>query len=285
MPDSGWSMSDRQQVPKGPSYEFDAPPGSSAPGLAEAPASFREAPAGRPQRRIAPANKRPFRIDLEIPRRADQPGAFCDRRVKRALDLVLALSLLAMMAPLMLAIALTLCVAGERPLFIQRRVGRNRRRFAFLKFRTMHRDAEARLAGILAADPVARAEWQVHQKLTGDPRITRIGRILRRGSLDELPQLFNVLWGDMSLVGPRPVIAPEVDGYPADRAYYHSAAFEDYASCRPGITGLWQVAGRHRTSHADRVAIDGIYARNWSVTLDLRILWRTLSVVLAGSGR
>ena len=207
-----------------------------------------------------------------------------DQALKRTIDLVGATLLLLVFALPMAVFALALSFGGP-VLFTQTRVGRGRVRFTCLKFRTMHVDAEERLASVLANDERARAEWQVHQKLTNDPRVTRIGSLLRRSSLDELPQLFNVLRGQMSLVGPRPIVAPELKGYPADRRYFDSPAFDAYATCLPGLTGLWQVVGRHRAAHADRVALDGIYARERTTAMDLKILWRTIGVVLSGSGR
>ena len=167
----------------------------------------------------------------------------------------------------------------------QKRVGRHRSRFTCLKFRTMRPDAEDRLNLLLACNDAARAEWQAHQKLHDDPRVTPLGRVLRETSMDELPQLINVLRGEMSLVGPRPIVAPEIAGYDADRAYFSSAAFEDYATCLPGITGLWQVSGRHKTIYLDRVRLDRQYVRTWSLWLDLKIIWKTVGVVLQRSGR
>ena len=205
--------------------------------------------------------------------------------MKRGLDLLLTAVALVVLAPVLAVISLGLLWEGGPVLFRQCRVGRAGRRFTCYKFRTMRPDAEDRLALLLDCDPVAAAEWARHQKLVKDPRVTRLGALLRASSLDELPQLFNVLLGDMSLVGPRPIIAPEVPGYPADHAYFHGASFADYASCTPGLTGLWQVCGRHRTSHAERVRLDCWYARNWSVWLDLLILARTVRVVAMGDGR
>ena len=222
---------------------------------------------------------------LVVPDVASLPRALRDRSVKRGLDLILATLLLVLMSPVMLAVAMVLAAGGGPVLFCQRRIGQGRRRFRCLKFRSMRKGAEQRLAALLATDPAARAEWETHQKLAFDPRITRFGRFLRTSSIDELPQLFNVLRGEMSLVGPRPIVAPEVPGYPADRAYFDSEAFNDYAGCRPGITGLWQISGRHQTAHSERVRLDVWYARHWSVVLDLIVLWRTISVVLARTGR
>lgn len=213
-----------------------------------------------------------------------RPGPW-DHWMKRALDICLVAPLLVLLAPLFAVIWAGLVAEGGPVLFRQRRVGRHGRRFTCLKFRTMRPDAEDRLALLLDCSPKAQAEWARHQKLTDDPRVTRLGRVLRASSLDELPQLINVLKGDMSLVGPRPIIAPEVPGYDADLAYFQSPSFPDYAECTPGITGLWQVCGRHRTSHAERVRLDRWYARNCSVWLDLLLLIRTVRVVLVGDGR
>ena len=148
----------------------------------------------------------------------------------------------------------------------------------------MRPDAEKHLAEILASNPAAQKEWETHQKLRNDPRITPVGRFLRSTSLDELPQLFNVLRGEMSLVGPRPIIAPEVPGYPSDRAYFESPEFIHYKRCKPGVTGLWQVSGRASTSHRERVRLDAWYARNWSIWLDLLVLLKTFRTVIARSG-
>jgi lipopolysaccharide/colanic/teichoic acid biosynthesis glycosyltransferase len=137
-------------------------------------------------------------------------------------------------------------------------------------------NAEAVLARLLATDPAARAEWERDFKLRDDPRVTKVGRFLRTTSLDELPQLLNVLAGDMSLVGPRPIVADEVRRY--------GAAFHDYSRCRPGITGVWQISGRNDTGYGERVRLDRDYARNWSFLSDLRVLLRTPSAVLRRDG-
>jgi undecaprenyl-phosphate galactose phosphotransferase len=203
---------------------------------------------------------------------------------KRVLDILAAGSLLLLLSPFFLIAVVLIRLDGGPALFGQMRVGRDGRRFRCLKFRSMCIDAQARLAAILDSDPDARAEWETHQKLRRDPRVTRIGRFLRETSLDELPQLLNVLWGDMSLVGPRPIMAPEVPGYEGDQAYYHGPSFPLYAACTPGITGLWQVSGRTDTTHDERIRLDGWYARNWSFWLDLVILLRTVRVILNRSG-
>lgn len=212
------------------------------------------------------------------------PAKANDRFAKRAIDLAGSITAGVLFAPLMALIAIGLALEGGPVLYKQVRVGRAGRRFSCLKFRTMRPDAEDRLKLLLACNDDARAEWRKHQKLADDPRVTPLGRVLRETSLDELPQLVNVLRGEMSLVGPRPIVAPEVPGYDADREYFGSAAFVEYSACLPGITGLWQVSGRHRTIYLDRVRLDRQYVRTWSLWLDLKILWRTVGVVLRRSG-
>ena len=214
----------------------------------------------------------------------DTPSGEGSKGLKRLLDILISGLALIALSPIMGLIAIGLLSERAPIIFSQTRIGTDRRRFRCFKFRTMLPDAEARLKRLLETDREARVEWHRSQKLRRDPRVTPLGHFLRASSLDELPQLFNILRGDMSLVGPRPVIAPEIEGYPADRAYYSSPAFADYARCVPGLTGLWQVAGRHETSHAERVRLDRWYARNRSVWLDLVILCQTVRVVLRGSG-
>ena len=157
-------------------------------------------------------------------------------------------------------------------LFRHKRVGFNGKYFDCLKFRTMVTDAPERLRNLLESDPLAAAEWASNRKLRDDPRVTAIGDILRRSSLDELPQLFNVLRGDMSIVGPRPVTAEELIKY--------SDATAAYLACRPGITGLWQVSGRSSTTYSKRVACDAFYAREWSMALDAKIVIVTIPSLL-----
>jgi exopolysaccharide production protein ExoY len=154
---------------------------------------------------------------------------------------------------------------------IRKRVGFRGKCFECLKFRTMATDAPERLRQLLERDPMAAAEWTFNRKLRNDPRVTAIGVILRRSSLDELPQLFNVLKGDMSIVGPRPVTEEELVRY--------SSAINAYCACRPGMTGLWQVGGRSTTTFNRRVAFDRFYARNWSMTLDAKIIVATIPAV------
>ena len=185
--------------------------------------------------------------------------------------------LLLLAAPLMLLVAWLIWRRDGAPiLFAHYRVGRNGELFKCLKFRSMFRDSERMLQELLLADPLARAEWERDQKLSRDPRITPVGHFLRKTSLDELPQLFNVLRGDMSLVGPRPITTGELARYGAARWHYLSVT--------PGMTGLWQVSGRNNTTYDERVALDRRYVEERSVGLDLSILWRTLGVVIARDG-
>lgn len=218
---------------------------------------------------------------VETPARA--PGAvelFC----KRAVDIIGSAALILLLAPLLGGLWALLAREDGGVLFRQLRVGKDGRRFWCLKFRTMRPDAQERLQELLDSDPEARAEWETHQKLLNDPRITKVGAFLRATSLDELPQIFNVLKGDMSLVGPRPIIAPEIEGYPGDRRYYESDAFAYYAQCRPGVTGLWQVSDRARSAHSERVRLDSWYVRNWSFWLDIVIIMRTFAAVFGRTG-
>ena len=190
---------------------------------------------------------------------------------------LLALLILLLLAPLMGVVALMIMRSDGAPiLFAHYRVGHGGKLFRCMKFRTMYRDAERMLAELLEADPQARAEWRREQKLQNDPRITPIGHFLRRTSLDELPQLFNVLRGEMSLVGPRPITVGELTRY--GRVRWH------YLSVRPGMTGLWQVSGRNNTSYDERVALDRRYVEERSVWMDLRILVKTVKVVVARDG-
>src|SRR5437762_10537178 len=166
---------------------------------------------------------------------------------KRVIDIILAVSGIILLAPLLVICFVATVVTSPGPaLFRHRRVGFNGKYFDCLKFRTMVTDAPERLRQLLDTDPVAAAEWEANRKLRYDPRVTAIGAILRKSSLDELPQLFNVLRGDMSIVGPRPVTDDELLNY--------ASGAQAYLACRPGITGLWQVSGRSTTSYSKRVA-------------------------------
>jgi exopolysaccharide production protein ExoY len=195
---------------------------------------------------------------------------------KRIIDIVLALSGIVLLAPLLIICFVTTVITSPgSAVFRHRRVGFKGKNFNCLKFRTMVTDAPERLRQLLDSDPVAAAEWAANRKLRHDPRVTLIGALLRKSSLDELPQLFNVLKGDMSIVGPRPVTEEELVRY--------SDAKKAYLACRPGITGLWQVSGRSTTTYDKRVACDSFYALNWSLTLDAKILIVTIPAVLSDS--
>jgi exopolysaccharide production protein ExoY len=196
---------------------------------------------------------------------------------KRAMDVSIALLLLLLLALPMLVLAALVRSDGGPALFAHRRVGKGGRIFGCLKFRSMVVDAEARLAALLEHDAAAREEWASTRKLKNDPRVTRIGRFLRATSLDELPQLINVLKGEMSLVGPRPVT-------PAELAAHYGAAAEHYQLVRPGITGPWQVSGRNETSYDRRVALDVAYATQPSLLTDIRLLLATPAAVLMRRG-
>lgn len=194
---------------------------------------------------------------------------------KRVVDVIGTIVLATVFSPLIIAVVLVLSRTGG-VLYKHRRVGAGGRVFECLKFRTMIPDAERVLKDILASDDALKAEWVLNHKLRNDPRVTWIGRFLRKTSLDELPQLWNVLRGDMSLVGPRPVVREEL------LRYGRSAS--TYVLTRPGITGLWQTLGRSHTEYRRRVAMDVYYIRNQTFWLDLWILARTTTVVLGGSG-
>lgn len=200
-----------------------------------------------------------------------------NRFFKRLFDLLLSFCGLVVLLPLCLAVAIAIRIDSPGPiLFAHRRVGRGGREFPCYKFRTMVPDAEAVLERYLVEYPKLREEWEKEYKLKGDPRVTRVGAFLRRTSLDELPQFFNVLTGEMSLVGPRPIVVKEIPKY--------GDAFQDFCLVRPGITGIWQVNGRSDTTYDERVAMDSWYVRNWSIWIDLFYLLKTVKVVLSGRG-
>jgi exopolysaccharide production protein ExoY len=193
---------------------------------------------------------------------------------KRLFDVTAVVLAAPVIVPLIIGLVVAVALDGGQPFYTQDRVGRAGRTFRMWKLRSMVRDADARLEAHLAADPAARQEWDATQKLKNDPRITRLGRFLRRSSLDELPQLWNVVTGDMSLVGPRPMMVNQTALYPGT-AYY---------ALRPGITGLWQIAGRNRTTFAARAEFDTAYEAKVSLRGDMSILWRTVSVVVNATG-
>lgn len=193
---------------------------------------------------------------------------------KRAFDIIAVLLSSVLIVPMLAMLMALIALDGGKPLFRQKRVGRDGRSFTILKLRTMVPDAERQLERHLDSDPRAAREWRERQKLRDDPRVTPLGRLLRCTSMDELPQLWNVLRGDMSLVGPRPMMESQRGLYPGT-AYY---------SLRPGITGPWQVSARHASSFAARAEYDRAYRDGLGLWSDLRLLWRTVWVVLRGTG-
>ncbi len=195
----------------------------------------------------------------------------------RALDLVLAFSALVVFAPLMLMVAVLVAAERSGPiLFRHTRIGLHGKPFRLLKFRSMHVNGDAILAAHIAANPAAADEWALDHKLRDDPRVTALGIFLRKSSLDELPQLFNVLFGEMSIVGPRPIVQSEVARY--------GRFFKAYCSVRPGITGIWQVSGRNNVSYRRRILMDALYARRKCVALDVKLILATIPAVLARKG-
>jgi lipopolysaccharide/colanic/teichoic acid biosynthesis glycosyltransferase len=206
-------------------------------------------------------------------------GGVYESAGKRVFDLAFGLAILPFVLPVVGLLALVVWMSdGGAPFFGHRRVGRDGRTFRCWKIRTMVPDAEERLRVHLAENPAAAAEWAEFRKLTDDPRITAIGDFLRRTSLDELPQLWNVLRGEMSFVGPRPVVDEELEEH-------YGARRVAYNAMRPGITGLWQVSGRNSLTYDERVALDVSYLRRLSFPLDLWIILRTAGVIVRPTGR
>lgn len=205
------------------------------------------------------------------------PASDTNRSVARILDILVATGLLVLLSPVLALVALAAAISSPGPIiFKHKRIGLNGREFDCYKFRSMRIDAEAHLSALLDKNAELRQEWNRNQKLENDPRITAIGRFLRLTSIDELPQLINVIRGDMSLVGPRPIIRAEVPRY--------GRYITTYISVRPGITGIWQVSGRNTLSYRRRVAADVLYARSKSLWLDLKILLMTIPAVITGRG-
>nr|WP_238991807.1 sugar transferase [Gemmobacter caeruleus] len=202
------------------------------------------------------------------------PQGFYRRYIKRALDVTAIVLAAPFVVPLVATLAFAVSRDGSKPFYSQQRVGRHGRAFRMWKLRSMVPDADERMEQYLAENPAARAEWDETQKLKNDPRVTPFGRFLRKSSLDELPQLWNVFTGDMSLVGPRPMMLNQQALYPG-MAYY---------ALRPGITGYWQTAGRNRTTFEARADYDAEYEAGLSLATDLNILVRTVGVVMNGTG-
>lgn len=213
-------------------------------------------------------------LGLEVQHRLLDPGR---RTLKRFLDLLALVVLLPLFLPVMVVLAIAIKMDSKGPVFVKlRRVGQNGKIFNQLKFRTMVPDADRVLRATLARDGALADEWERTQKLKNDPRLTRVGRLLRLTSVDELPQVLNVLVGQMSLVGPRPITTGETVRY--------AELVSLYTKVLPGLTGLWQVSGRNELEYEERVMLDAYYVRNWSVWLDLYILIKTVWVVLTGRG-
>jgi exopolysaccharide production protein ExoY len=197
--------------------------------------------------------------------------------LKRAFDVVSSACGLLALSPVLVTVALLIWLNDRGPVFYgHTRVGRQGRLFRCWKFRSMVMNGDAMLSAHLAANPDAAKEWADTQKLTDDPRVTRIGAFIRKTSIDELPQLWNVLMGEMSVIGPRPITRKELDRYGKDRRYY--------LLVRPGITGLWQVSGRSSTTYERRVSLDRSYLENWSFQQDAMILLKTVPAVLKSEG-
>jgi Undecaprenyl-phosphate galactose phosphotransferase WbaP len=202
------------------------------------------------------------------------PGA---QKIKRVFDVAVALFLIILAFPFALAIALAIVLETPGPVFFAHmRVGKNHRRFRLWKLRSMVVDADAALERHLERHPEHFSEWRNTHKLKDDPRVTQVGRLLRRSSLDELPQLWNVLRGDMSMAGPRPIVEEEMEKY--------GPALSLYSQVLPGLTGLWQVSGRNDTSYRARVDLNTRYILNWTIWMDVVVLLKTVRVVLLGHG-
>lgn len=202
------------------------------------------------------------------------PRGFYRRFAKRALDITLVLIAAPFVMIILLVLSALIALDGKSPIYLQRRLGRDGRVFRMWKLRSMVENADAQLESYLASNPEARDEWHRTQKLRNDPRITPIGAFIRKTSLDELPQLINVLKGDMSLVGPRPMMVEQ-------RAIYPGTA---YYAMRPGITGMWQTSSRNETSFSERAIFDARYYRELSFGVDLTLIARTFRVVVQGTG-
>jgi exopolysaccharide production protein ExoY len=198
-------------------------------------------------------------------------------RSKRILDLILSLIAMALLLPFMMIIAVLIFFFDGGPAIIcHERIGRKGKRFNCLKFRTMVKNGDDILRAYLNDNHDAHQEWAENRKLKNDPRITGIGRILRKTSLDELPQIINIFIGDMSVVGPRPIVYEEIKKY--------GSAFLDYRKTRPGLTGLWQISGRNNIAYDERIDLDQSYIKNWSFRLDLMIILKTIPAVIRAKG-
>jgi len=214
-------------------------------------------------------------LGLEIRQKLLLPGPrFFKNVIQYSLSFI---AVLIFAVPILLLLSLLIKLTSRGPVFFkQKRIGYGGREFTAYKFRTMRQDADEVLHQYLDEHPELKEEWEKEQKLKNDPRCTAIGRLLRKMSLDELPQVINILLGEMSLVGPRPIVKDEIPKY--------GSAFEVYSRVKPGLTGLWQVSGRNNLPYEERVRLDEYYVRNWSVWLDIYILFRTPYVVIKQEG-
>ena len=245
-------------------HDFDAGAGPARRAGGHAGHRPRTTPAAQPAAHAAA---------LATARTSSRPGLY-RRAFKRGFDILFVLATAPVVLPVVLLVALAVAFDGHNPFYAQRRVGLGGRVFRMWKIRTMVPDADATLERHLAADPALRAEWQHHQKLRNDPRITPLGRVLRKTSLDELPQFLNVLTGEMSVVGPRPMMLNQAALYPG----------ASYYALRPGVTGPWQVSDRNASSFAERARFDDSYHAALSLGGDLSLLARTVAVMLRGTG-
>jgi Undecaprenyl-phosphate galactose phosphotransferase WbaP len=202
---------------------------------------------------------------------------FIPQFVKRCFDVIASTGVALLASPVLLALCVAVRLSSPGPIFYgQSRIGRNQKSFKVWKFRSMVVNADAVLKARLDADPALREEWERDHKLKRDPRVTWIGRFLRKSSLDELPQIWNVICGEMSLVGPRPITHAEIERY--------GDIFGQYLRVIPGVTGLWQISGRNNTTYELRTRIDDYYVRNWSLSLDIYILFRTFKTIVWAEG-
>ena len=218
-----------------------------------------------------------FVEQLTIIKSRNNLSRWYNRWLKFMFDMVVTAIGTILISPILLLLAIAVGISnGGRIIFAHQRVGRNGKMFPCYKFQTMVNDADKALEKYLAENPAARKEWETCFKLQNDPRVTKLGAFLRRTSLDELPQIFNVLKGEMSLVGPRPIVREEVPKY--------GECITEYYMVRPGITGMWQASGRSDTTYEERVAMDSWYVKNWSIWLDMKYLARTFAVVLKKEG-
>ncbi len=200
-----------------------------------------------------------------------------NRIIKRSFDIIVTIVGGLLISPVLLIVTIMVAVENHgHVIFAHKRVGKNGILFPCYKFQSMVPNAQEKLKAYLAQNPSARKEWEETFKLTNDPRITKLGAFLRKTSLDELPQLWNVIKGDMSLVGPRPIVQEEIDKYDKN--------FREYSMVLPGITGMWQASGRSDTTYEERVAMDTWYVRNWSIWIDIMYLFKTIKAVFVGKG-